>query len=124
MQTRRAIVQQRVERMKIALANVFGVPVPEPIDVAMSDWENDPFSLGSYLAVPPGVSAKRIAALASPVGERLGFAGEAMSLHFSGYIHGAMLTGIREAERLLGASPVALSSGLTFSAADAEAYLE
>jgi polyamine oxidase len=41
-------------------------------------------------------------ALAEPAGERLMFAGEATNPEFFGTVHGAYLSGVREAERILG----------------------
>ena len=40
--------------------------------------------------------------LAQPVGERLGFAGEHTTGERIGFADGAMATGLREAERILG----------------------
>ena len=70
--------------------------------------------MGSYIYLPVGASVADIDALALPVGDRLLFAGEATSRSYSGYVHGAVLTGIREAERLLGkeGQGVELESGL------------
>jgi hypothetical protein len=64
--------------------------------------------------LPVGASVADIEALAAPVGERLLFSGEATSTQYSGYVHGAILSGIREAERLLGTEGqgVRLESGL------------
>ena len=75
-------------------------------------WKSDPFALGSYLYLPVGSSVADIEALGAPVGDRLLFAGEATSVAYSGYVHGAVLSGIREAERLLGTVGVRLESGL------------
>ena len=73
--------------------------------------------MGSYIYLPVGASVSDIETLARPVGDRLLFAGEATSSEYSGYVHGAVLTGIREAERLLGreGQGVELDSGLVIA---------
>lgn len=73
-----------------------------PIAARVTRWKSDPFAMGSYVYLPVGASQADIEALGAPLGERLLFAGEATSLLYNGYVHGAVLSGIREAERLLG----------------------
>lgn len=75
---------------------------PEPADYLVTRWAADPYALGSYsfLAVGSGPDDQR--ALAEPVGDRLAFAGEATHEEFSATVHGAYLSGLREAERILG----------------------
>jgi polyamine oxidase len=85
---------------------------PTPTDVFVTRWKSDPYALGSYIYLPVGVGSSEIRALAAPVGDRLLFAGEATSSEYSGYVHGALLTGVREAERLLGTEGAELLSGL------------
>jgi monoamine oxidase len=66
----------------------------------MHRWRADPFARGSYSYARPGKSECR-AALASPVDERLYFAGEACSQHSYSTAHGAYLSGVAAAEQLL-----------------------
>ncbi len=63
-------------------------------------WGRDPYSLGSYSAARPGYAHCR-EQLAQPVSPRLHFAGEACSVEYYGTLHGAWLSGIAAAERLL-----------------------
>ena len=94
-------VEQRPGRMRKALEAAFGRQMPEPVAVRMTDWMQDPYSYGAYLAIPPGVPSTRIADLAAPEAPRLRFAGEHTHQTQSGYVHGAMLSGIREARSIL-----------------------
>ena len=82
------------------LAEATGGPVPAPVATAVTRWGEDPYALGSYLYLPVGASPADIAALAAPEGDRLGFAGEATHSEHFATVHGAMLSGIREARRL------------------------
>jgi monoamine oxidase len=65
-------------------------------------WGVDPFSRGSYSYASPGKADCR-AELAAPVDDRLFFAGEACSQNDFSTAHGAYLTGIAAAERLIAA---------------------
>ena len=78
-------------------------PVPKPVDVHMHKWSSDPLFGGCYAvdlisANTPG----SIVALVEPVKKnRVLFAGEATHLEHYSSVHGAYLTGVREADRLL-----------------------
>lgn len=85
---------------------------PAPTDSFVTRWKADPFARGSYVYLTAGGTSGDVEALAAPVGERLLFAGEATSVEYNGYVHGALLTGIRETERLLGTTGARLDSGL------------
>ncbi|HUY33860.1 MAG TPA: FAD-dependent oxidoreductase [Pirellulales bacterium] len=81
------------------LRTMFGRKIPEPARFLVTRWGADPFALGAYSHVPVGVSGEEYERLAQPVGERLLFAGEATSRRFPSTVHGAYLSGLREAER-------------------------
>ena len=103
-----AALRQRVLEI---LAEMLGGPVPAPRDVRLTRWKNDPYALGSYSYIPVGASHADMEALAEPVGSRLFFAGEATEPRYYGTVHAAMLSGLREAKRILGTEQVLLSSG-------------
>ncbi len=84
------------------LRSIYGVAVVEPDSYRVTRWAADPFARGSYSF--PGVGALRDdrKTLAAPVQGRLYFAGEATHADYSGTVHGALLSGWREARRILG----------------------
>jgi monoamine oxidase len=90
------------------LSAAIGAPCPDPVEVAVSGWAGDPFSLGSYTHIPPGSNAVDVALMGEPVAERLLFAGEGTNWERMGYADGAMSSGIREAKRLLQTATVKL----------------
>ncbi|MGL4423897.1 MAG: flavin monoamine oxidase family protein [Gemmataceae bacterium] len=75
--------------------------VPAPAGVLVSGWGTDPFTRGAYSSLAPGATTADFKTLAAPVGERLLFAGEATEAKYPGTVHGALLSGRREAQRLL-----------------------
>ncbi len=82
------------------LAAALGREVPAPIATAVTDWHNDPFSMGSYSYLPIGSSTDAFAAMAEPVDGRLLFAGEHTANDHYQTVHGALISGLREARRL------------------------
>ncbi|KAK1416611.1 hypothetical protein QVD17_32402 [Tagetes erecta] len=78
-----------------------GIDVPEPIQTVCTRWGNDPFSLGSYSNVAVGSSGDDYDILAESVGDgRLFFAGEATTRRYPATMHGAFLSGLREAANI------------------------
>jgi monoamine oxidase len=65
------------------------------------DWRRDPFARGAYAYVPVGCF-DAIAALAQPVESTLFFAGEATHEAYAGTVHGALESGVRAADQVLG----------------------
>ncbi len=84
------------------LRTIFGPGIPEPKSWKVTRWGADPFAYGSYSFMAAGASGKDIEELAKPVENRLFFAGEATSSEFAATVHGAYLSGIREAKRITG----------------------
>lgn len=70
--------------------------------IASHAWGADPFARGSYSSALPGQAGCR-ARLATPVDDRLFFAGEACSPHDFSTAHGALLSGLEAAEHVLSA---------------------
>lgn len=69
--------------------------------IKVTRWAADPYAGGSYSYVPVGTTAADFAAVADPVGQ-VHFAGEATIAEYHGTAHGAYLSGIREANRIIG----------------------
>jgi monoamine oxidase len=90
------------------LRAAFGPSIPHPTDVYVSNWASDPLARGSYAFTPVGTSLQEdVAALAAPVAGTLFFAGEAtLSGPARGTTHGAFLSGIREAARMINRTTV------------------
>ncbi|XP_071978400.1 peroxisomal N(1)-acetyl-spermine/spermidine oxidase-like [Engystomops pustulosus] len=90
-----------------------GWPVTELRGVLRSTWHSNPYIRGSYTNVPVGVDAvKEQRALAEPLPStyqrksvrkplQVLFAGEATHPNFYTTTHGAFMSGVREAERLI-----------------------
>lgn len=91
-----------VEKAMAVLRRTYGDGIPEPVDHKITRWSSDPFSLGSYSYFDLDTEQGDRVILSEPVGEKLLFAGEATIERAFAQVPGAYLTGIREAERIIG----------------------
>lgn len=92
---------EAVEHAMASIRKMFR-KAPDPVDHLMTDWMADPFARGSFSYPAVGSSDADRRVLAEPVGERVFFAGEATEIEHSATVHGAMLSGLREAGYILG----------------------
>jgi len=93
-----------VEKAMFGLRKAFGHTIPEPSQYLITRWGKNPFSYGSYSYIPIGATGTECDVLAEPIGNRLFFAGEATHREYPATTHGAYLSGIREAERVINLS--------------------
>ncbi|XP_043721421.1 lysine-specific histone demethylase 1 homolog 1 [Telopea speciosissima] len=79
-----------------------GIDVPNPVQVVCTRWGKDQFTHGSYSYVAVGASGDDYDVLAESVGDgRVFFAGEATNRRYPATMHGAFLSGLREAANIL-----------------------
>ncbi|XVE94606.1 hypothetical protein REPUB_Repub02eG0023000 [Reevesia pubescens] len=91
-----------VNHAVIVLRKLFGeASVPDPVASVVTDWGRDPFSHGAYSYVAIGASGEDYDMLGRPVENCLFFAGEATCKEHPDTVGGAMLSGLREAVRLI-----------------------
>jgi spermine oxidase len=103
------LTDEEVGRQCVAVLKAFlskTKPVPQLKKVTRSFWRTNPFTLGAYCHIPVGCSVEDIHTLAEPVVDSrnhpvLLFAGEATHPTFYSSAHGALLSGEREARRIL-----------------------
>lgn len=92
--------EQVVARAFETLQRAFGKAIPLPEAFAITAWQSDPFARGAYSHVPPDARRSDYDILARPVQDRLFFAGEGTLPTYPATVHGAMLSGEREARRI------------------------
>jgi monoamine oxidase len=83
------------------LRHWYGNDIPNPTASLATRWGHDPYSYGSYSSIPVGASGMDYDVLAEPVDHKIFFAGEATNRFFPGTVHGAYLSGTREAELII-----------------------
>ncbi|KAJ3695820.1 hypothetical protein LUZ60_001197 [Juncus effusus] len=77
-----------------------GIEVPKPLEAVCTRWGEDRFAHGSYSYISVGASGDDYDVLAESVNERVFFAGEATNRRYPATMHGAMLSGFREAANI------------------------
>jgi len=84
------------------LRRLYGDRVPEPSSVQVTAWQDDPFARGSYAHMLPGSTTDDHDDLAVPIDGRVHLAGEATWTDDPATVAGALYSGHRAAERVLG----------------------
>lgn len=96
--TDQAIVQQVIDE----LDKVFGGKASKAYTQhVVQNWSREPFIRGSYSTTFVGSRTKTMKALAAPVGDKLYFAGEALSKANQAMVQGASETGVWAVEQVL-----------------------
>ncbi|KAK1391655.1 lysine-specific histone demethylase 1-like [Heracleum sosnowskyi] len=102
-----------VNHALVVLRKLFGVSVvPDPVASVVTDWGRDPYSYGAYSYVAIGASGEDYDILGSPVENCLFFAGEATCKEHPDTVGGAMMSGLREAVRIMNI----LTTGIDYTA--------
>ncbi|KAJ4835961.1 hypothetical protein Tsubulata_037128 [Turnera subulata] len=91
-----------VSHALMVLRKLFGeASVPDPVASVVTDWGRDPFAYGAYSYVAIGSSGEDYDILGRPVENCLFFAGEATCKEHPDTVGGAMMSGLREAVRII-----------------------
>ena len=85
-----------------AVVDAFGSGIRKRVTGTLrTHWASDPFTLGGYSHAKPGrADSRRV--FSESVGDRIVLAGEHCSIPFFSTVHGAHLSGIAAAEKVLG----------------------
>ncbi|XP_012835405.1 PREDICTED: lysine-specific histone demethylase 1 homolog 1 [Erythranthe guttata] len=95
---------ESVNRVLEILRGIYGpkgIAVPDPVQAVCTRWGQDQFSYGSYSYVAIGASGDDYDILAESVGDRVFFAGEATNKQYPATMHGAFMSGMREAANIM-----------------------
>ncbi|WNC13648.1 FAD-dependent oxidoreductase [Brevibacillus brevis] len=94
--------EQITEHAMAALVRQYGDSIPHPTASKSTRWASDPFARGSYSYHSAVTSGEDMRILGESVNNRLFFAGEATNPDNCASVHGAYLTGLREAQKIMG----------------------
>ena len=92
--------QEILAKVLSLLEKLFDKENLKPTHFHISRWLSDPYFYGSYSFASADNTNEHIQNLGQPIDNRVLFAGEATSLEGQAYVHGGLLSGIREAQRL------------------------
>lgn len=91
-----------VDSILVQLRRLYGDRVEPPTRVHVTDWQDDPWSHGSYAYMTVGSTTSDHDDLAAPIGGVLHLAGEATWTDDPATVTAALCSGHRAAERVLG----------------------
>lgn len=83
------------------LKSIYGNNISNPIQFLRTKWGSNINSFGSYSFATNGAGALNFDTLSNEVNNKLFFAGEHTESDYRGTVHGAYLSGIREADKII-----------------------
>ena len=84
------------------LKGMFGNSIPQPISMHRTAWHTNVFSLGSYPHLLPGSDISVCDEIKKPLSNKVFFAGDSTSRKYLATAHGAYLSGVDAANKILG----------------------
>ncbi len=92
---------QIIDEIMLHLKSIYGNSIPHPNAFLRTKWGQNINSFGSYSFVTNGRTSNDFNVLSDAVNNKLFFAGEHTNKEFRSSVHGAYLSGIREANRII-----------------------
>ncbi|WP_338875094.1 NAD(P)/FAD-dependent oxidoreductase [Spirosoma sp. SC4-14] len=83
------------------LRDMYGTSIPDPTTMLRTKWQSNENSVGAYSYTAVGTAMHHFDDLAEEVNDRLFFAGEHTHIDYFSTAHGAYLSGIREADKII-----------------------
>lgn len=92
---------QVINEIMAHLRDIYGNNIPNPRNLLRTKWGSNENSYGAYSYTAVGTEMQHFDDLAEEVNDRLFFAGEHTEIDYFSTAHGAYLSGIREAEKII-----------------------
>lgn len=100
-QTETMTDQQIMEEIMAHLRDIYGNGIPNPTHLLRTKWNSNENSFGAYSYTAVGTEMRHFDDLAEAVADKLFFAGEHTEIDYFSTVHGAYLSGIREADKII-----------------------
>lgn len=92
---------QIIDEIMLHLKDIYGNSIPNPTNMLRTKWQTNENSFGAYSFTQLGTEMKHFEDLAEDVNDKLFFAGEHTHIDYFSTAHGAYLSGIREADKII-----------------------
>lgn len=83
------------------LKDIYGNSIPNPTNLLRTKWQSNENSYGAYSYTAIGTEMQHFEDLAATINDKLFFAGEHTEVDYFSTAHGAYLSGIREADKII-----------------------
>ena len=100
-QTETMTDQQIMDEIMAHLRDIYGNAIPNPTHLLRTKWNSNENTFGSYSYTAVGTEMRHFDDLAEAVADKLFFAGEHTEIDYFSTVHGAYLSGIREADKII-----------------------
>jgi monoamine oxidase len=90
-----------INEIMLHLKTIYGSSIPNPTRMLRTKWGENVHSFGAYSYATNGTTTEDFDTLAKTVSNKLFFAGEHTSKEYRGTVHGAYLSGMREADKII-----------------------
>lgn len=92
---------QLINEIMTNLRDIYGTNIPNPTNMLRTKWQANENSFGAYSYTAVGTEMKHFDDLAEEINDKLFFAGEHTEADYFSTAHGAYLSGIREANKII-----------------------
>ncbi|MCA6440787.1 MAG: FAD-dependent oxidoreductase [Sediminibacterium sp.] len=92
---------QVITEIMLHLKSIYGNSIPNPTSFLRTKWGVNPHTFGSYSFATTGTTTTDFDTLSNSVDDKLFFAGEHTNKQYRGTVHGAYLSGLREADKII-----------------------
>ena len=100
-QTENMTDQEIINEIMSHLKDIYGNNIPSPNSMIRTKWQSNENSIGSYSYTAVGTEMQHFDDLAEEINDKLFFAGEHTEADYFSTVHGAYLSGIREADKII-----------------------
>ena len=92
---------QIINEVMAQLKTIYGNSIPNPTIMLRTKWGQNINTFGAYSFATNGTTSADFDTMASEINNKLFFAGEHTERNYRGTVHGAYLSGIREADKII-----------------------
>ena len=92
---------QVIDEIMAHLRDIYGSSIPNPTNMVRTKWQGNENSFGAYSYTAIGTEMQHFDDLAEEVNDKLFFAGEHTEADYFSTVHGAYLSGLREADKII-----------------------
>lgn len=100
-QTETMTDSQIIEEIMSHLKKIYGEEIPYPSNMLRTKWQSNENTFGAYSYTAVGTKMQHFDDLAKEVNNKLFFAGEHTEIDYFSTAHGAYLSGLREANKII-----------------------
>lgn len=92
---------QIISEIMAHLKDIYGNSIPNPTNMLRTKWQSNENSFGAYSYTAVGSEMRHFEDLAESINDKVFFAGEHTEVDYFSTAHGAYLSGIREADKII-----------------------